>query len=95
MTARTLVITVLLLILVAFCLLMGYALKENGETIKQLQNEKIILKHNINYVLQYSGIISQIKQKKEDVINEIIKAESADEITDILLDLVESNNSRL
>lgn len=83
------------LVLIVALLLIASAYRNEVKANKELENEKNILKHNISYLVQYSAIISQIKKEKGEIINEIIKENDADKITDIILSLVESNNSRL
>lgn len=83
------------LVLIVALLLIASAYRNEVKANKELENEKNILKHNITYLVQYSAIISQIKKEKGEIINEIIKENDADKITDIILSLVESNNSRL
>lgn len=83
------------LVLIVALLLIASAYRNEVKANKELENEKNILKHNITYLVQYSAMIAQIKKEKGEVINEIIKENDADKITDIILSLVESNNSRL
>lgn len=93
--AEVIIIGGVFLVLIVALLLIASAYRNEVKANKELENEKNILKHNITYLVQYSAIISQIKKEKGEIINEIIKENDADKITDIILSLVESNNSRL
>lgn len=95
MATVILVTAVIFIVLVVTLLLVISAYRNEVKANKELENEKNILKHNITYLVQYSAKISQIKKEKGEIINEIIKENDADKITDIILSLVESNNSRL
>lgn len=93
--AEVVIIGGIFLVLIVALLLIASAYRNEVKANKELENEKNILKHNITYLVQYSAMIAQIKKEKGEVINEIIKENDADKITDIILSLVESNNSRL
>lgn len=93
--AEVVIIGGIFLVLIVALLLIASAYRNEVKANKELENEKNILKHNITYLVQYSAMISQIKKEKGEIINEIIKENDADKITDIILSLVESNNSRL
>lgn len=95
MATVILVTAVIFIVLVVTLLLVISAYRNEVKANKELENEKNILKHNITYLVQYSAMISQIKKEKGEIINEIIKENDADKINDIILSLVESNNSRL
>lgn len=93
--AEVIIIGGVFLVLIVALLLIASAYRNEVKANKELENEKNVLKHNITYLVQYSAMISQIKKEKGEIINEIIKENDADKITDIILSLVESNNSRL
>lgn len=63
--------------------------------IKELKNDNKILSDNVMSLVRYSDLIAKLRNEKEEVNNELLQAETPEEIMSIIDRLIQSNNNRV
>ena len=63
--------------------------------IKELKNDNKILNDNVMSLVRYSDLIAKLRNEKEEVNNELLQAETPEEIMSIIDRLIQSNNNRV
>ena len=90
-----LIIGLVMILLCALVFILSIIIKDNMKRIKELKNDNKILNENIMSLVRYSDLISKVQKEKEDINNELLQAETPEEIMSIVDRLIQSNNERV
>lgn len=90
-----LIIGGIIILLVALVFIFAVIIKDNLRQIKELKNDNKILNENIMSLVRYSDLISKVQKEKEDINNELLQAETPEEIMSIIDRIIQSNNNRV
>lgn len=90
-----LVLGIICIILLAVSFIFGIIIKDNAKQLRDLKSDNQLLEKNIEYLYKYSEVISKIKKERKEVNDEILHAESVDDIIRILDGVINNNNSKL
>lgn len=71
------------------------ALQSKTKRIKELKNDNKVLNENVLSLVKYSDLIAKMRNEKEELNNEILQAETPEEIMSIIDRLIQSNNNRV
>lgn len=89
------ILIAILLILIISILSLIVALREQAHQIKTLKNDNKVLNANVMSLVKYADLIAKLRKEKEEVNSEILQAENADDVMDIINHLINTNNTRL
>lgn len=84
-----------MILLCALVFIFAVIIKDNLKQIKELKNDNKILNENIMSLIRYSDLIAKLRNEKEEVNNELLQAETPEEIMSIIDRLIQSNNNRV
>ena len=84
-----------MILLCALVFLFAVIIKDNLKQIKELKNDNKILSDNVMSLVRYSDLIAKLRNEKEEVNNELLQAETPEEIMSIIDRLIQSNNNRV
>lgn len=90
-----LIIGLVMILLCALVFILSIIIKDNMKRIKELKNENKILSDNVMSLVRYSDLIAKLRNEKEEVNNELLQAETPEEIMSIIDRLIQSNNNRV
>lgn len=90
-----LIIGLVMLLLCALVFILSIIIKDNMKRIKELKNDNKILSDNVMSLVRYSDLIAKLRNEKEEVNNELLQAETPEEIMSIIDSLIQSNNNRV
>lgn len=85
----------IMILLCALVFIFAVIIKDNLKQIKELKNDNKILNENIMSLIRYSDLIAKLRNEKEEVNNELLQAETPEEIMSIIDRLIQSNNNRV
>ena len=71
------------------------ALQSKTKRIKELKNDNKVLNENVLSLVKYSDLIAKMRNEKEELNNELLQAETPEEIMSIIDRLIQSNNNRV
>lgn len=71
------------------------ALQSKTKRIKELKNDNKVLNENVLSLVKYSDLIAKMRNEKEELNNEILQAETTEEIMDIINRIISNNNNRV
>lgn len=90
-----LIIGLVMILLCALVFILSIIIKDNMKRIKELKNDNKILSDNVISLVRYSDLIAKLRNEKEEVNNELLQAETPEEIMSIIDRLIQSNNNRV
>ena len=90
-----LIIGLVMILLCALVFILSIIIKDNLKRIKELKNDNKILSDNVMSLVRYSDLIAKLRNEKEEVNNELLQAETPEEIMSIIDRLIQSNNNRV
>lgn len=90
-----LIIGGIMILLCALVFILSIIIKDNMKRIKELKNDNKILSDNVMSLVRYSDLIAKLRNEKEEVNNELLQAETPEEIMSIIDRLIQSNNNRV
>jgi biopolymer transport protein ExbB/TolQ len=90
-----LIIGLVMILLCALVFILSIIIKDNMKRIKELKNDNKILSDNVMSLVRYSDLIAKLRNEKEEVNNELLQAETPEEIMSIIDRLIQSNNNRV
>ena len=90
-----LIIGLIMILLCALVFILSIIIKDNMKRIKELKNDNKILSDNVMSLVRYSDLIAKLRNEKEEVNNELLQAETPEEIMSIIDRLIQSNNNRV
>lgn len=90
-----LIIGGIMILLCALVFILSIIIKDNMKRIKELKNDNKILSDNVISLVRYSDLIAKLRNEKEEVNNELLQAETPEEIMSIIDRLIQSNNNRV
>jgi biopolymer transport protein ExbB/TolQ len=90
-----LIIGGIIAILIIVILSLIIALQSKTKRIKELKNDNKVLNENVLSLVKYSDLISKMRNEKEELNNEILQAETTEEIMDIINRIISNNNNRV
>lgn len=90
-----LIIGLVMILLCALVFILSIIIKDNMKRIKELKNDNKILSDNVMSLVRYSDLIAKLRNEKEEVNNELLQAETPEEIMSIVDRLIQSNNNRV
>ena len=90
-----LIIGLVMILLCALVFILSIIIKDNMKRIKELKNDNKILSDNVMSLVRYSDLIVKLRNEKEEVNNELLQAETPEEIMSIIDRLIQSNNNRV
>ena len=90
-----LIIGLVVILLCALVFILSVIIKDNMKRIKELKNDNKILSDNVMSLVRYSDLIAKLRNEKEEVNNELLQAETPEEIMSIIDRLIQSNNNRV
>lgn len=82
-------------ILIIVILLLIIALQAKTKRIKELKNDNKVLNKSVLSLVKYSDLIAKMRNEKEELNNEILQAETTEEIMDIINRIISNNNNRV
>ena len=90
-----LIIGLVMILLCALVFILSIIIKDNMKRIKELKNDNKTLNDNVMSLVRYSDLIAKLRNEKEDINNELLQAETPEEIMSIVDRLIQSNNNRV
>ena len=90
-----LIICGIIAILIIVILSLIIALQSKTKRIKELKNDNKVLNENVLSLVRYSDLIAKMRNEKEELNNEILQAETTEEIMDIINRIISNNNNRV
>ena len=90
-----LIIGGIIAVLVIVILSLIIALQSRNRRIKELNNDNKVLNENVLSLVKYSDLIAKMRNEKEELNNEILQAETTEEIMDIINRIISNNNNRV
>lgn len=90
-----LIIGLVFVLLCALSFILILIIKDDVREIKELKNENKVLSNNVVSLIKYSELIAKLRKDKEELNNELLQAETAEEIIDIIDRLLSNNNNRV
>lgn len=90
-----LIIGLVMILLCALVFILFIIIKDNMKRIKELINDNKMLSDNVMSLVRYSDLIAKLRNEKEEVNNELLQAETPEEIMSIIDRLIQSNNNRV
>ena len=90
-----LIIGLVMILLCALVFILSIIIKDNMKRIKELKNDNKILSDNVMSLVRYSDLIAKLRNEKEEVNNELLQAETPEEIMSIIDRLIQFNNNRV
>ena len=90
-----LIICGIIAILTIVILSLIIALQSKSKRIKELKNDNKVLNENVLSLVKYSDLIAKMRNEKEELNNEILQAETTEEIMDIINRIISNNNNRV
>ena len=90
-----LIIGLVMILLCALVFILSIIIKDNMKRMKELKNDNKILSDNVMSLVRYSDLIAKLRNEKEEVNNELLQAETPEEIMSIIDRLIQSNNNRV
>ena len=90
-----LIIGGIMILLCALVFILSIIIKDNMKRMKELKNDNKILSDNVMSLVRYSDLIAKLRNEKEEVNNELLQAETPEEIMSIIDRLIQSNNNRV
>lgn len=90
-----LIIGGIIAILIIVILSLIIALQSKTKRIKELKNDNKVLNENVLSLVRYSDLIAKMRNEKEELNNEILQAETTEEIMDIINHIISNNNNRV
>lgn len=90
-----LIIGGIIIILSALVFILVVVIKDNLKQIKELKHDNKILSDNVMSLVRFSDLIAKLRNEKEEVNNELLQAETPEEIMSIIDRLIQSNNNRV
>lgn len=90
-----LIIGGIIAILIIVILSLIIALQSKTKRIKELKNDNKVLNENVLSLVKYSDLIAKMRNEKEELNNEILQAETTDEIMSIINRIISNNNNRV
>lgn len=90
-----LIIGGIIAILIIVILSLIIALQSKIKRIKELKNDNKVLNENVLSLVKYSDLIAKMRNEKEELNNEILQAETTEEIMDIINRIISNNNNRV
>lgn len=90
-----LIIGGIIAILIIVILSLIIALQSKTKRIKELKNDNKVLNENVLSLVKYSDLIAKMRNEKEELNNEILQAETTEEIMDIINRIISNNNNRV
>lgn len=90
-----LIIGLVMILLCALVFILFIIIKDNMKRIKELKNDNKMLSDNVMSLVRYSDLIAKLRNEKEEVNNELLQAETPEEIMSIIDRLIQSNNNRV
>lgn len=90
-----LIIGGIIIILSALVFILVVVIKDNLKQIKELKHDNKILSDNVMSLVRFSDLIAKLRKEKEEVNNELLQAETPEEIMSIIDRLIQSNNNRV
>lgn len=90
-----LIICGIIAILTIVILSLIIALQSKTKRIKELKNDNKVLNENVLSLVRYSDLIAKMRNEKEELNNEILQAETTEEIMDIINRIISNNNNRV
>ena len=90
-----LIIGLVMILLCAHVFILSIIIKDNMKRIKELKKDNKILSDNVMSLIRYSDLIAKLRNEKEEVNNELLQAETPEEIMSIIDRLIQSNNNRV
>lgn len=90
-----LIIGGIIAILIIVILSLIIALQSKTKRIKELKNDNQVLNENVLSLVKYSDLIAKMRNEKEELNNEILQAETTEEIMDIINRIISNNNNRV
>lgn len=90
-----LIIGGIIAILIIVILSLIIALQSKTKRIKELKNDNKVLNANVLSLVRYSDLIAKMRNEKEELNNEILQAETTEEIMDIINRIISNNNNRV
>ena len=90
-----LVIGGIIAILTIVILSLIIALQSKTKRIKELKNDNKVLNENVLSLVKYSDLIAKLRNEKEEVNNELLQAETPEEIMSIIDRIISNNNNRV
>ena len=85
------IIAILIIVILALII----ALQSKIKRIKELKNDNKVLNENVLSLVKYSDLIAKMRNEKEELNNEILQAETTEEIMDIINRIISNNNNRV
>ena len=85
------VIAILIIVILSLII----ALQSKTKRIKELKNDNKVLNENVLSLVRYSDLIAKMRNEKEELNNEILQAETTEEIMDIINRIINNNNNRV
>ena len=85
------VIAILIIVILSLII----ALQSKTKRIKELNNDNKVLNANVLSLVRYSDLIAKMRNEKEELNNEILQAETTEEIMDIINRIINNNNNRV
>ena len=85
------IIAILIIVILALII----ALQSKIKRIKELKNDNKVLNENVLSLVRYSDLIAKMRNEKEELNNEILQAETTEEIMDIINRIISNNNNRV
>lgn len=85
------VIAILIIVILSLII----ALQSKTKRIKELKNDNKVLNENVLSLVRYSDLIAKMRNEKEELNNEILQAETTEEIMDIINRIISNNNNRV
>ena len=90
-----LIVSGIIAVLVIVILSLIIALQSKTKRIKELKNDTKVLNANVLSLVRYSDLIAKMLNEKEELNNEILQAETTEEIMDIINRIISNNNDRV
>lgn len=90
-----LIIGLVMILLCALVFILSIIIKDNMKRIKELKNDNKMLSDNVMSLVRYSDLIAKLRNEKEEVNNELLQAETPEEIMSIIDRIIQSNNNRV
>lgn len=90
-----LIIGLVMILLCALVFILFIIIKDNMKRIKELKNDNKMLSDNVMSLVRYSDLIAKLRNEKEEVNNELLQAETPEEIMSIIDRIIQSNNNRV
>lgn len=85
------VIAILIIVILSLII----ALQSKTKRIKELKNDNKVLNKNVLSLVKYSDLIAKMRNEKEELNNEILQAETTEEIMDVINRIISNNNNRV